>query len=232
MLLDAGTGEPVLPNGTLASRYSEAGKGRWNLDLGGTDPVLTLHGRHEEAVPSTCPASTRAERGRRRDPPRRAGDPGRRQAGDHGVRPAAGAVRRGPRRAAGNVAVRLRRRGVARHAGLAGGDHLRACGCRGPDSAGIRPQRGTVPRPVDDRDGGRDQPLVPFRPDLPHVLHAHHAVRLPGRERRRLGALRGAGEGAAVDRVPAGRVRAGLAAPAAAHDRHVVLLPAHRPVAL
>ena len=50
VLLDAVTGEPVLPNGTLASRYSEAGKGRWNLDLGGVDPVLTLHGRHEEAV--------------------------------------------------------------------------------------------------------------------------------------------------------------------------------------
>ena len=50
VLLDAVTGEPVLPNGTLASRYSEAGKGRWNLDLGGVDPVLTLHGQHEEAV--------------------------------------------------------------------------------------------------------------------------------------------------------------------------------------
>ena len=55
VLLDAGTGEPVLPNGTLASRYSEAGKGRWNLDLGGADPVLTLHGRHEDAVPVDLP---------------------------------------------------------------------------------------------------------------------------------------------------------------------------------
>ena len=58
VLLDSATGEPVLPNGTLASRYSEAGKGRWNLDLGGVDPVLTLHGRHEDAVAVTCPAST------------------------------------------------------------------------------------------------------------------------------------------------------------------------------
>ena len=50
VLLDSATGEPVLPNGTLASRYSEAGKGRWNLDLGGVDPVLTLYGRHEDGV--------------------------------------------------------------------------------------------------------------------------------------------------------------------------------------
>jgi len=55
VLLDSATGEPVLPNGTLASRYSEAGRGRWNLDLGGTDPVLTLHGRHEDAVPVDLP---------------------------------------------------------------------------------------------------------------------------------------------------------------------------------
>ena len=232
VLLDAGTGEPVLPNGTLASRYSEAGKGRWNLDLGGADPVLTLHGRHEDLVPVDLPRF------------------------DAGESEGGGVIRRGvPVIRVGGTLVTtvfdllLAQYGVARDGlpgtwpsgyddaaspgtPLAGGDHLRAGGCRGPDSAGVRPHRGIVPWPVDDRDGGRDQPLVPFRPDLPHVLHADHAVRLPGRERRRLGALRRAGEGAAADRVPAGRVRAGLAAPATAHDRHVVLLPAHRPVAL
>jgi len=52
VLLNAATGAPVLPDGTLASRYSDAGKGRWNLDLGGVDPVLTLLGRHEDAVVS------------------------------------------------------------------------------------------------------------------------------------------------------------------------------------
>src|SRR5581483_3791668 len=55
VLLDAATGEPFRPNGTVASRYSEAGRGRWNLDLGGVDPVLTLHGRHEDAVPVDLP---------------------------------------------------------------------------------------------------------------------------------------------------------------------------------
>jgi nitrate reductase alpha subunit len=51
VLLDAATGAPVFPNGTLASRYSDAGLGKWNLDLGDLDPVLSLYGRHEQAVP-------------------------------------------------------------------------------------------------------------------------------------------------------------------------------------
>ena len=55
VLLDAATGEPVMPNGTLAARYSEAGRGRWNLDLGGIDPVLTLYGRHDDAIPVDLP---------------------------------------------------------------------------------------------------------------------------------------------------------------------------------
>ncbi|MFI6596621.1 nitrate reductase subunit alpha [Nonomuraea sp. NPDC050536] len=42
VLLDARTGEPVVPNGSLAFRYSEQGVGRWNLDLGEVDPTLTL----------------------------------------------------------------------------------------------------------------------------------------------------------------------------------------------
>ncbi|EUA33751.1 molybdopterin oxidoreductase family protein [Mycobacterium xenopi 3993] len=55
--------------------------------------------------------------------------------------------------------------------------------CRPPRRPGwprIRPQRRAFQRPVDDRDGCGHQPLVPLRPDLPHVLHAHDAVRLPG----------------------------------------------------
>jgi nitrate reductase / nitrite oxidoreductase, alpha subunit len=51
VLLDAATGEPFLPNGTLATHFSEAGKGHWNLDLGGVDPLLSVYGRHEQAVP-------------------------------------------------------------------------------------------------------------------------------------------------------------------------------------
>ena len=44
VLLDAATGTPVVPNGSLGFRFGEAGLGRWNLELGETDPVLTLHG--------------------------------------------------------------------------------------------------------------------------------------------------------------------------------------------
>ena len=122
---------------------------------------------------------------------------------------------------------------AAVHAGLAGGDHVGAGrgGRRGwpassPATPSCRSGRSMIAM------GAGHQPLVPLRPDLPDVLHADHAVRLPGRERRRLGALRRAGEGAPADRVPAGGVRPRLAAADPAHDRHVVLLPAHRPVAL
>ncbi|MCK6211855.1 nitrate reductase subunit alpha [Georgenia sp. EYE_87] len=40
LLDDAGT--PVVPNGTLGDRFGPEGAGRWNLDLGDVDPVLTL----------------------------------------------------------------------------------------------------------------------------------------------------------------------------------------------
>ncbi|GAB2921879.1 nitrate reductase subunit alpha [Micromonospora polyrhachis] len=50
VLLNAETGEPFVPNGSLGFRYTESGMGRWNLDLAGVDPVLTLYGRHSEAV--------------------------------------------------------------------------------------------------------------------------------------------------------------------------------------
>ncbi len=43
VLMDARTGAPAAPNGTLADRWAPAGEGRWNLDLGGIDPLLTLY---------------------------------------------------------------------------------------------------------------------------------------------------------------------------------------------
>ncbi|WP_329269770.1 nitrate reductase subunit alpha [Streptomyces sp. NBC_01451] len=52
VLLDAATGEPVVPNGSLGHRYGESGAGKWNLDLGDTDPLLTAAGADggEDAV--------------------------------------------------------------------------------------------------------------------------------------------------------------------------------------
>ncbi|MBF6355097.1 nitrate reductase subunit alpha [Nocardia higoensis] len=44
VLLDA-AGEPVVPNGALGHRFNESDAGKWNLDLEGVDPLLTLYGR-------------------------------------------------------------------------------------------------------------------------------------------------------------------------------------------
>ncbi|WP_199791233.1 MULTISPECIES: nitrate reductase subunit alpha [unclassified Streptomyces] len=46
VLLDAATGEPVVPGGSLGFRWTEPEDGpRWNLRLDGVDPLLTLYGR-------------------------------------------------------------------------------------------------------------------------------------------------------------------------------------------
>jgi nitrate reductase alpha subunit len=44
VLIDARTGETVVPNGSVGFRYGPSGEGRWNLDLGDVDPLLTVHG--------------------------------------------------------------------------------------------------------------------------------------------------------------------------------------------
>ena len=55
VVLDAVTSQPRVPNGSLGFRYAELGLGKWNLDLEGADPLLTLHGRHEIALPVDLP---------------------------------------------------------------------------------------------------------------------------------------------------------------------------------
>ncbi|MFE1248354.1 nitrate reductase subunit alpha [Streptomyces sp. NPDC058766] len=55
VLLDAATGRPVVPNGTLGDRYGEAGAGRWNLDLGGIRPALSAEGADEAPVTVELP---------------------------------------------------------------------------------------------------------------------------------------------------------------------------------
>ncbi len=55
VLLDERTGERVVPNGSIGFRWTESGQGRWNLELGDVDPVLTLLGRHDEAVAVDLP---------------------------------------------------------------------------------------------------------------------------------------------------------------------------------
>ncbi|KUN22337.1 nitrate reductase [Streptomyces antibioticus] len=45
VVLDAASGRAVVPNGSLGFRWTESGKGRWNLELGAIEPTLTLHGQ-------------------------------------------------------------------------------------------------------------------------------------------------------------------------------------------
>ncbi|MFE3290424.1 nitrate reductase subunit alpha [Rhodococcus sp. NPDC059234] len=42
VLLDAADGSPVVPPGSVGFRYTEAGAGQWNLDLGDTAPALSV----------------------------------------------------------------------------------------------------------------------------------------------------------------------------------------------
>src|SRR5215475_3774620 len=55
IMLNDATSEPFAPNGSLGFRFGEFGLGRWNLELDGADPVLTLYGRHDQAVPVDLP---------------------------------------------------------------------------------------------------------------------------------------------------------------------------------
>ncbi len=43
VLIDESTAQPVVPNGSLGHRFTAAGEGHWNLDLGAVDPRLSLY---------------------------------------------------------------------------------------------------------------------------------------------------------------------------------------------
>src|SRR5665648_835547 len=56
VLIDAATGEAVVPGGSLGFHYGQEGAGRWNLDLGEVDPELSmLGGRAPSAVEVDLP---------------------------------------------------------------------------------------------------------------------------------------------------------------------------------
>lgn len=50
VLIDERTGEPVIPNGSLGFRYPQSGEGKWNLDLEGVQPQLSMFGGESAAV--------------------------------------------------------------------------------------------------------------------------------------------------------------------------------------
>jgi nitrate reductase / nitrite oxidoreductase, alpha subunit len=43
VVLDGATGEAAVPNGSVGFRYGDEGWGKWNLDLGDLEPVLTMY---------------------------------------------------------------------------------------------------------------------------------------------------------------------------------------------
>jgi nitrate reductase alpha subunit len=53
VLLDSTSWSPIVPNGSLGFRFGPQGEGSWNLDLGETDPLLSLYGG--EAVEVALP---------------------------------------------------------------------------------------------------------------------------------------------------------------------------------
>ena len=55
VLLDAATGQPVVPNGSLGFRFGEQGAGSWNLDLADVDPLLSAIGGPHPGVEVELP---------------------------------------------------------------------------------------------------------------------------------------------------------------------------------
>jgi nitrate reductase alpha subunit len=78
VFIDGRTGEPVVPAGTIGDRWTESGRGRWNLDLGGVSPALTLLGEGAEPVELLLPRFDNVDGSgavmRRGVPARRVGD--------------------------------------------------------------------------------------------------------------------------------------------------------------
>ena len=42
VLMDRETGEVFVPNGTMGHRYAQEDQGKWNLDLQGRKPILSI----------------------------------------------------------------------------------------------------------------------------------------------------------------------------------------------
>ncbi len=50
VLIDSRSGQAAVPQGSIGFRWGDEGEGRWNLDLGDVDPLLTLLGAHDELI--------------------------------------------------------------------------------------------------------------------------------------------------------------------------------------
>ena len=233
MLIDAATGEPWVPNGSMGFRYAESGEGKWNLDLDGVTPALSLRDAKvaAESAEVLLPhfSDPRGEGGvlRRGVPVTRVN--GRLVTTVFDLMLAQYGV--GPSRPAGRVADRLRRRLQSLHPGLAGRDHQRAGRGLHPDRPRVRRQLRGVEGPVHDHHGRRHLPVVPRRRHVPLDPESVDLDRRDGSQRWRLGPLRRPGEVPADHRLDLAGQRPGLVAAATDHDRDRFLVHAHRPVA-
>ncbi|MFI2706361.1 nitrate reductase subunit alpha [Nocardioides sp. CER28] len=61
VVLDEATGRPVVPNGSLGFRYADSGVGRWNLDLEGVTPRLTMLDGDRGRPPASGSGSSTSE---------------------------------------------------------------------------------------------------------------------------------------------------------------------------
>jgi nitrate reductase alpha subunit len=55
VVLDEATGRTAVPNGSIGYRYGASGMGKWNLELGGIKPALSLYGRRGPVVTIELP---------------------------------------------------------------------------------------------------------------------------------------------------------------------------------
>ena len=55
VVFDEATGDPFVPNGSMGFRYAESGEGRWNLDLEGVRPTLSVYAEDAETVEVKLP---------------------------------------------------------------------------------------------------------------------------------------------------------------------------------
>ncbi|MFX1819696.1 nitrate reductase subunit alpha [Pseudarthrobacter sp. CC4] len=61
VLFDKKAGRPAVPNGSMGFRYSGSGEGRWNLDLEGMDPALSLREVSGESAEILLPCFEQAD---------------------------------------------------------------------------------------------------------------------------------------------------------------------------
>ena len=61
VLFDKTTGRPAVPNGSMGFRYSGSGEGKWNLDLEGIDPALSLREVSGESAEILLPCFEQAD---------------------------------------------------------------------------------------------------------------------------------------------------------------------------